>query len=138
MPLADVLEIIASRWSVETAHRELKQYLGMEQPQARLEQAVTHQAPFAMLLFSLLKLWYLTEGYLVDSFRDVKDPWYIHKNGLPLSNILRILRCSYWADRIFAHSNFDQKQHEFLAKFIQFFSRTACFLVVFCSYFYLF
>ena len=138
MPLADVLEIIASRWPVETAHRELKQYLGMEQPQARLEQAVTRQAPFAMLLLSLVKLWYLTEGYLVDSFRDVKDPWYIHKNGLPLSDILRLLRCSYWADRIFAHSNFDQKQHEFLAQFIQFFSRAACFLVAFCSFFYLF
>lgn len=138
MPMADVLEIIASRWTVETANRELKQYLGMEQPQARLEQAVTRQAPFAMFLLSLVKLWYLTEGYLVDSFRDVKDPWYIHKNGLPLSDILRLLRCSYWADRIFTHSNFGQKQHEFLAQFIQFFSRAACFLVAFCSCFYLF
>lgn len=138
MPLAEVLEIIASRWPVETAHRELKQYLGMEQPQARLEQAVTRQAPFAMLLLSLIKIWYLTEGYLVDSFRDVKDPWYIHKNGLPLTDILRLLRCSYWAERIFTNSNFDQEQHEFLAQFIQFFSRAACFLVVFSCYFYLF
>jgi hypothetical protein len=138
MPLADVLEIIASRWSVETAHRELKQYLGMEQPQARLEQAVTRQAPFVMLLLSLIKLWYLTEGYLVDSFRDVKDPWYIHKNGLPLSDILRLLRCSYWADRIFTNSNLDQKQHEFLAQFIQFFSRASCLLVTLCSCFLLF
>lgn len=138
MPLADVLEIIASRWPVETAHRELKQYLGMEQPQARREKAVTRQAPFAMLLLSLVKLWYLTEGYLVDSFRDVKDPWYIHKNGLPLSDILRLLRCSYWADRIFTCSNFGRKQHEFLAPFIQFFSRAACLLIVLSCYFYLF
>lgn len=138
MPLADVLEIIASRWSVETAHKELKQYLGMEQPQARLEQAVTRQAPFAMLLLSLIKIWYLTEGYLVDSFRDVKDPLYINKNGMPLSDILLLLRCSYWADRIFSHSNFGREQHEFLAQFIQFFSRASCFLVAFSCYFFLF
>lgn len=129
-----VIEIIASRWSVEVAHRELKQYLGMEEPQSRLEHAVKRQAPFAMFLLSLVKIWYLTEGYLVDSFRDVKDNLYPHKQGIPFTDMLRLLRCSYWDNRIFNNSNFCHEQRKIISQFIQFFSRVACFLIAFNCY----
>lgn len=130
MPLAQVIEIIGMRWTVEVAHHELKQLLGMEQPQARLELAVKRQAPFAMLLLSLVKLWYLIEGHSYDSFRFVKDHWYLHKEGIPFSDMLRLFRSSYWSQRIFSNSNFRHDQQKILSSFIQFFARASCFFFV--------
>jgi hypothetical protein len=60
-------------------HKELKQIMGLEDSQSRVKKAVKRQAPFAILLLSLVKLWYITEGYRMDPFHEKLDPWSTNK-----------------------------------------------------------
>lgn len=125
MPIKHMLEVIAARWSVEVANKEAKQMMGMEDPQARVEKAVKRQAPLAMMLLSLVKLWYFTEGYLIDQFQNQRDPWYLHKEGIPFSDMLRLLRYVSWNESIFEHSNLDPESQKILEPVIQLLSKVA-------------
>jgi len=53
----------ASRWSVEVTNHDSKQSLGFEQPQGWSRRAVERTAPTAMLLYSLIVLWFAREGH---------------------------------------------------------------------------
>jgi hypothetical protein len=84
------------RWSQEVTHREAKQQMGIDDPQARLQAAVERQAPFCLLLLSLVKLWYLTVGYRTDALARQRDAWYKHQEGIPFTTMLAALRLSGW------------------------------------------
>ena len=125
MELEDMITTFSARWSVEVAHKELKQHMGMEDPQSRTEKAVKRQAPFAMLLLSLVKIWYLTEGHSFNIFKEQKDPWYTHKQGVPFADMLRLLRYLSWRQTIFACSDFRPDMQKTLSPFIEFLARSA-------------
>jgi hypothetical protein len=80
------------RWSQEVAHREAKQQMGIDDPQARVQEAVERQAPFCLLLLSLVTLWYLTVGHRRDTLSQWRDAWYTHKEGAPFTDMLAALR----------------------------------------------
>ena len=50
------------RWSIEVVFRETRQYLGMDQPQARKKEAVLRITPFCLWLNSVIKLWFILES----------------------------------------------------------------------------
>lgn len=95
-----ILEGYSARWCVEPMVREAKQSFGIEGPQAQFRLAVERQAPFAWLLLSLVKLWYLTRGHLSDSFCELPQPWYPHKNNISFDDMLASLRRQSWTTRI--------------------------------------
>lgn len=84
------------RWSQEVLHREAKQQMGIDDPQARLQSAVERQAPVCLMLISLVKLWYFTVGHRDGIRAQVRDPWYAHKNGIPFTDMVAALRWSSW------------------------------------------
>ena len=53
-----VLTWYARRWSIEQTFHDTKGHLGFEQPQGWTRKAVQRTAPTAMLLYSLVVLWF--------------------------------------------------------------------------------
>lgn len=86
----DVLTWYAMRWSIEEAFQNSKGHLGFEQPQGWTKRAVERTAPTAMLLYSLIVLWFASVGYRHD--RTPCRPWYRHKTRASFADMLATLR----------------------------------------------
>ena len=91
-----ILSTYASRWSIEVAFENGKQMLGFEDPANRLPKAVQRTAPMAMLLVSLVTLWFHQAGH-----REVKfplRPWYPKKKEPSFGDMLSTLRRLSWTE----------------------------------------
>ena len=86
-----VLTWYARRWSIEEAFHDAKGHLGFEQPQSWTRKAVERTAPTAMLLYSLIVLWFAAEGHR--HYRAPKRPWYRSKCCASFADMLNTLRC---------------------------------------------
>jgi hypothetical protein len=86
----DVLSWYAWRWSIEVAFRDSKQSLGFEEPQGWTRKAVERTAPMAMLLYSLIVLWFAREGHR--HYRSLERPWYTTKANPSFADMLATLR----------------------------------------------
>jgi len=86
----EVLEWYAMRWSIEVTFHDTKQQLGFEQPQGWSRRAVERTAPMAMLLYSLIVLWFAKVGHR--SYRAPNRPWYPQKCRASFADMLITLR----------------------------------------------
>ncbi len=59
---ADIIERFYARWSIEQAIKDGKQLGGFEQTQGWCPRTVQRQAPMALIVQTLVKVWYLTAG----------------------------------------------------------------------------
>lgn len=85
-----VIAWYASRWSVEVAFHDSKQHLGFEEPQGWSRKAVERTAPLAMLLYSLVVLWFAREGHR--EYQPLDCPWYTSKAEPSFADMLATLR----------------------------------------------
>ncbi len=85
-----VLSWYALRWSLEVTFHDSKQSLGFEEPQGWTRRAVERTAPMAMLLYSLIVLWFAQEGHR--HYRAFKRPWYTTKAHASFADMLATLR----------------------------------------------
>ena len=124
MSAIEVLERFARRWLIEVAFRDVKQHLGLEDPQNgwgrcrkrrrgkkrpgcqprgnRGRTAVLHTVPIAFVAHAVVVLWFLREG---DAKREVdraarRSPWYRHKSTPAFGDMLIALRRQIWANRL--------------------------------------
>jgi hypothetical protein len=86
----DLLGWYARRWSIEQAFQESKTHLGFEQPQGWTRRAVERTAPTAMLLYSLIVLWFAGWGHR--HWRAPQRSWYRHKRWPAFADMLTTLR----------------------------------------------
>jgi len=86
----EVLGGYSSRWSIEEANQGGKSYLGFEEPQGWSRLAVLRTAPIAMLLYSLIVLWFAQVGHKL--YRPLDRPWYTKKERPSFADMLRMLR----------------------------------------------
>ncbi|HUW82731.1 MAG TPA: transposase [Phycisphaerae bacterium] len=86
----DVLTWYALRWSIEEAFQHSKGHLGFEQPQGWTRRAVERTAPTAMLLYSLIMLWFASVGHRC--YRPILRPWYRSKARPSFADMLATLR----------------------------------------------
>jgi hypothetical protein len=86
----DVLTWYSSRWSLEVTNHDSKGFLGFEEPQGWTPQAVEHTAPTAMLLYSLIVLWFAQTGHRL--YRPLRRPWYTTKTHASFADMLATLR----------------------------------------------
>ena len=120
----EIVEGYCGRWSVEVTFQEAQQYMGVADPQARVENAVKRQAPFCLFLISLIKLWALTDGKtLIENNREVMA-WYQNKPSFTFLDALEILRKESWKI-IFGISDFSLDMQKILVPFINAISRAA-------------
>jgi DDE superfamily endonuclease len=85
-----VLTWYAMRWSIEEAFQQSKGQLGFEEPQGWSRRAVERTAPMAMLLHSLIVLWFAAEGHR--HYRVLWRPWYCGKCRASFADMLATLR----------------------------------------------
>lgn len=86
----EVLTWYAMRWSIEVAFHDSKQHLGFEEPQGWSRLAAQRTAPMAMLLYSLIVLWFTTEGHR--HYVPLDRPWYHQDHAPSFADMLATLR----------------------------------------------
>ncbi len=86
----ELLTWYAWRWSIEVAFHDSKQSLGFEEPQGWSRRAVQRTAPVAMLLYSLIVLWFVQEGHR--SYRPLNRPWYTTQAEPSFADMLATVR----------------------------------------------
>jgi hypothetical protein len=85
-----VITWYSMRWSIEVTNHDSKQHLGFEEPQGWTRHAATRTAPLAMLMYSLIVLWFAGEGYR--NWHALQCPWYASKSQPSFADMLRTLR----------------------------------------------
>src|SRR5260370_11661346 len=58
-----ILSTYACRWAIECTFENCKQFLGLEDPANRLPKAVQRTAPMALVLYTLIVLWFQQSGF---------------------------------------------------------------------------
>lgn len=86
----EVLTWYSWRWSIEQTFHDSKQQLGFEEPQGWSRRAVQRTAPMAMLLYSLIVLWFVEYGHA--AYRPITRPWYLTKKHASFADMLVTLR----------------------------------------------
>ena len=96
----DVIAWYAARWSIEVSFHDSKQSLGFQEPQGWKRKAVERTAPVAMLLYSLIVLWFASEGHR--RYRPLDCPWYTSKSAPSFADMLATLRRESIRRKIFS------------------------------------
>jgi len=98
---ACILQTYSARWTLEVAFRDVKQELGFEDPQQRLELAVRRTAPMACLVHDLVLLWKAGCYQPGQPATWVERPWYRRKTAPSFADLLTELRLAAWRQRLF-------------------------------------
>jgi hypothetical protein len=107
MTAEQIVVAYSNRWPLELTFKETKQKLGLQDPQTKLPLSVRRTVPFSLLIYSLVVLWYLKDGYLLASkLSPIADPWYTKKPRPSFSDMLATLRRAGWR-KIFVDPTWD-------------------------------
>jgi DDE superfamily endonuclease len=85
-----ILSAYACRWAIECTFENCKQLLGLEDPANRLPKAVGRTAPMALIVYSLVVVWFHQTGHT--SLRFPIRPWYPKKAEPSFADLLTTLR----------------------------------------------
>ena len=102
-----ILERFAARWPIEECIHDGKQLGGFEQVQGWCPRTVERQAPFALIVQTLVKAWYLLHGADATDHqpRGLKAcPWRMPKSHPSYLDMLATLRRVLWSHRINTNS----------------------------------
>ena len=116
-----ILSTYASRWSIEVAFENGKQMLGFEDPANRLPKAVQRTAPMAMLLVSLVTLWFHKHGHRHVQFP--ARPWYKRKKEPSFGDMLSTLRRRSWMELWKGAAGNEGQTKKLFAQMTEFISR---------------
>jgi hypothetical protein len=114
---AEIIYIYTGRWPIEVVFRESKQYLGIQDSQARKQQAVLRTTPFCLWLNSLIKVWFILENKNKKMVVPKHDPWYLSKITISFQDMLNALRRTFWSDLFSGMSTSDdnlEKLHHYV------------------------
>jgi hypothetical protein len=85
-----ILSAYACRWAIECTFENCKQFLGLEDPANRLPLAVARTAPMALVLYTLVVVWFHQGGHR--SLRFPHRPWYQRKSEPSFADLLTTVR----------------------------------------------
>jgi hypothetical protein len=118
-----VAEHYAGRWSIEDTFRNVKQFLGGEQPQSWKHRGPERAAGLSLWIYSATWLWYLTTQGAAVTWK--RRPWHPKKVAPSFADALACLRRTLWRQRIFATSGGPQLQPEMAEVLIEALARAA-------------
>ena len=93
-----ILSAYSYRWAIECTFENCKQLLGLEDPANRLPRAVARTAPMALIIYSLVVLWFHQTGH--QSVRFPVRPWYPKKQEPSFADMLTALRRVSYEEKI--------------------------------------
>jgi hypothetical protein len=102
MEAARVVEHYASRWAIEDTFKNVKQYLGAEDPQLYAQQGPQRAAAFSFWMYSAVWYWYLNRRHSTVTW--ISPMWYASKAAPSCVDALASLRRTLWSGRIFPSS----------------------------------
>jgi hypothetical protein len=114
-----ILEIFALRWSLEVCFRDVKQFLGFEDPQNRVSKATQRTAPLVFYVYDLVLLWHAMSGHLCAPQSAIERLWYKRKTSVSFEDILRNLRQATWQEKIFSDPRLDADTRKILQPLIE-------------------
>ena len=109
-----ILETFALRWPLEVCFRDVKQFLGFEDPQNRVSRATQRTAPLIFYIYDLVLLWHATSGHPFASQSAIERPWFKRKTSVSFEDILRNLRQATWQEKIFGDPSLDAHTRKIL------------------------
>jgi hypothetical protein len=109
-----ILETFALRWPLEVCFRDVKQFLGFEDPQNRVPQATQRTAPLIFYIYDLALLWYAQSGHRLAAHSVLQRLWYQRKTTVSFEDILRTLRQATWHEKIFSDPRLDAHTRKIL------------------------
>lgn len=95
---ASAVEGYCRRWSIEVAFRDSKRHLGLHEPQGRSAASVTRAHPMAWRALTLAVRWHAANPEAEPVARS--RPWYPHKRGVSVTDMLGALRLQLWREGI--------------------------------------
>jgi len=116
-----ILSAYACRWAIEVTFENSKQLLGFKEPANRKAKAVERTAPMALVLYSLIVLWFHQHGHRQVEYPD--RPWYLTKQEPSFADQLSTLRRLSWGEK--THQLFRKRSgwKKLLAQITEFVSR---------------
>jgi hypothetical protein len=112
VPDAAIAQRYVDRWGIEECIEEAKQHLGMEQTRGVCARTVSRQAPLAMLLGTLVKLWYVDQAAGRPTLAPAAVPWYPQKRGPSFRDMLAAWRRVFWRHRVWNNSHHGPEFHK--------------------------
>lgn len=109
-----ILETFALRWPLEVCFRDIKQFLGFEDPQNRVSQATQRTAPLVLYIYDPTLLWYAQSGHPSAPHSLLERLWSTRKKSISFEDILRTLRQATWQERIFGDPRLDAHTRKIL------------------------
>jgi hypothetical protein len=93
-PAAALVERYAARWSIEQAFADARNILGAGEARTRTRRAVQRTVPFALLVHTLVVVWYTRHGHdrCDITERRAGQPWYTSKTEPAFEDMLTKLR----------------------------------------------
>ena len=112
VPDVQIVQRYYDRWGVEEAILESKQQMGFESTRGWCSRTVNRQAPLAMILMSLVKVWYARCAQRTSALLPESLPWYPRKARPSFLDMLSALRGVLWRHRISPKSGFSAQVHK--------------------------
>jgi DDE superfamily endonuclease len=117
-----ILSTYANRWAIECTFENSKQFLGLEDPANRLPQAVARTAPMALVLYTLVTIWFHVTGH-----RHLRFPqrrWYQHKQEPSIADLLTTLRRVSYEEKTTQLQSKRSQLKAWMTQLTEFLSRT--------------
>jgi len=111
---AAIVQRFYDRWGIEECIQEGKQQMGMERTRGWCAKTVSRQAPLAMLLSTVVKLWYVQHAADHPLARPPCLPWYPQKAGTSFRDMLAALRRVLWQKRVLFNLHRRRKSNQFI------------------------
>ena len=115
MEATDVIGTYADRWAIEDTFKNVKQYLGGQQPQTFKGKGPERAAGLGLWLYSMVWMWYLRQKNNKRYF--IVHPWNPLKATPSFADAIGCLRRELWRERIkymFGVSAVHDKKFEYL------------------------
>lgn len=96
----EIIERFSGRWPIEESIHDAKQLGGLEQVQGWCPRTVVRQAPLALIVQTLVKVWYLRHGVRAKSAQPHGTDWMSDKDHPSYLDMLATLRKVLWSHRI--------------------------------------
>lgn len=100
----EIVERFAGRWPIEEGIHDGKQYGGFEQVQGWCPRTVERQAPMALIVQTLVKVWFLRHAVHAKSALPKGTDWMASKDHPSYLDMLATLRRVLWGHRIHHNS----------------------------------
>ena len=97
-----VVSRYAGRWSIEDTFKNVKQYLGGQDPQSWKNKGPERTAAFSFWLYSVIWCWYIKTGSNRQTWKACS--WYPQKRTPSFIDALAHLRRTLWGKRVFSNS----------------------------------